>query len=339
MPYDNTGSKKRTFVGWKAADASRPNVTKSARKQLYSVHAWIGFHLALLMTLVVVSGTIATISNEIDWLIQDDMRVVPDGDKVSWGDMEAAIRQYKPDGAITYLTSMGGDYLAYRAWVTNPYGNREFVHVNQWTGEVTGTTHPITVQRIFRDFHRYLFLPATIGLPLVTSLAFVLGVSLYTGLKSTRKLSAAMFRIRTDKGTRILIGDAHKAIGVWSLWFLVVIIVTSVWYLIEFGVGKTIVPPAAGSYKPPALLSEERVAEFGPVIRDRNLSDVVAAAETAFPGLDVSAIAYPSSANRTFAVGGKAGNPLVRVGSNVVSLDPETLDVLQIQKWREFSKY
>ena len=339
MPYDRADDKDGISLGRKPIAGSRPSVKKSARKRLYQLHAWLGFHIAVLMTIVLASGTIATVSNEIDWLIQHDMRVTPVGEKVSWGEMEAAIRQYKPDGAITYITSMGGDYFAYRAWVTDPYGNREFVHVNQWTGEVTGSTHPITVQRFFRDFHRYLFLPGTIGLPLVTSLAFVLGVSLYTGLRTVRKLSTAMFRVRMDKGARILIGDAHKAIGVWSLWFLVIIIVTSVWYLIEFGVDNTIGPPAAGSYKPPALLSDERIAELGPVIHDRNLDDVVAAAEEAFPELDVSAVAYPVSLNGTFAVGGKAGNPFARVGSNVVSLDPETLEVLQLQKWKEFSAY
>ncbi|MEM9285819.1 MAG: PepSY domain-containing protein, partial [Pseudomonadota bacterium] len=79
---------------------------KSNRKKLYALHSWLGFHLAAIMALVLFTGTFATISNEIDWLIQHDMRVSPDGEMVSWGEMERAILDYAPGHTIRSLSAM-----------------------------------------------------------------------------------------------------------------------------------------------------------------------------------------------------------------------------------------
>ena len=212
---------------------------KSERKQLYELHTWLGFHLALVMSLVLLTGTIATISNEIDWLIQHDMRVTPKGEFIGWGALETAARAYSPGDVVVSISSMPvssvpADHFAYRARMVNESGGQYFLHLNQWTGEVTGTTHPLTVQRFFRDLHRYLFMPNFIGLPLVTSLAFVLAVSLYTGLKTTRNWRTLATRIRLKKGARVAVGDAHKFTGIWASWFFIIIVVTGVWYLAVF---------------------------------------------------------------------------------------------------------
>lgn len=284
------------------------------------------------MTVVLFTGTIATVSNEIDWLLQHDMRVVPDGEKVSWGEMEDALRAYRPEGQIVTFSVMEGDHFAYRARVTDPSGHYDFVHVDQWRGEVTGETHALTVQRFFRDLHRYLFMPNFIGLPLVTSLAFVLAVSLYTGLKTARNWKTLMFRLRTGKGARVMIGDAHKAAGIWASWFFVVIIVTSVWYLFEFGsyiaTRQTLEPERPG-------VTAERAEAFGAIIEDRPLDEVVAAAQAAFPELKVTEIQYPRSATGAFIVLGRRGNPALRQRANRVFLDPESLEVIKVQRSEE----
>ena len=317
----------------------RPKKKKSARKKLYEVHSWLGFHLAIVMALVLATGTIATVSHELDWLTQHDMRVSPDGEKVSWGQMFDAVQAHKPKATINSLSQMKGDHFAYRADVTDEFGLRRFVHVNQWTGEVTGETHPLTVQRFFRDLHRYLYMPNFIGLPLVTSLAFVLAVSLYTGLKTTRNWRTLLFRVRTDKGARILWGDAHKAAGLWGIWFFVVIIVTSVWYLIEFGVGiqkrATNAPPTITSER----LTTEQVAGLGQTVDLRSLDDVLVAAKEAYPELNATSVSVPRSANGVFFVQGMVGNPIIRPRSNGVFLHPETLEILGVRKSREYPAY
>jgi uncharacterized iron-regulated membrane protein len=301
---------------------------KSARRKLFDLHSWVGFHLALLMTIIIATGTIATVSNEIDWVFQHDMRVTPDGSQVSWQVIEDAARSFDPEGRIINLEVMPGDHFAYRARMTSAQGQQYFLHINQWTGEVTGTTHPMTVQRIFRDLHRYLFMPNFIGLPLVTAFAFVLAISLYTGLRTTRNWKTIATRIRFSKGTRTAIGDAHKAYGIWAIWFFLVMIVTSVWYLAEFGAG------VAGSWFEPERpkLEAARVEAFGDIIRDRGAGDIIDAAAAAYPELKPTQILYPFTARDPVTVLGTTGNPFLRDRANRVFLDPVTLEALKVQR-------
>lgn len=304
---------------------------KTARRRLFDLHSWVGFHLALLMTIIVATGTFATVSNEIDWLFQHDMRVVPDGSKVSWQVIEDAAKAYDPEGRMINLEAMPGDHFAYRARMTNAHGQPYFLHINQWTGEVTGTTHPMTVQRILRDFHRHLFMPNFIGLPLVSAFAFVLAISLYTGLRTTRNWKTIATRIRVSKGTRTTIGDAHKAFGIWAIWFFLVMIVTSVWYLAEFGAG------VAGSRFEPERprLETAQVHAFGEVIQDRGAGDIIAAARAAYPELKPTQILYPFTARDPVTVLGMTDNPLLRDRANRVFLNPVTLEPLKVQRASE----
>jgi uncharacterized iron-regulated membrane protein len=306
---------------------------RSARKRLYALHAWVGFQLAAIMALVLATGTIATLSNEIDWLLQHDMRVTPDGERVSWGRIAEAVQAHRPEAHLITLQDMGGDHFAFRARVEDPYGRQTFVHVDQWTGEVTGETHPLTVQRFFRDLHRYLFMPNYLGLPIVSAMAFVLGISLYTGLKTARNWRTLMFRVRARKGPRVLVGDAHKAAGLWGSWFFVVMIVTGIWYLAEFGAAI-----GGARFEPPRpALGEARIEALGPVIRDADTDAYLEVVEAVFPELRPTAIHFPFSVGHAVTVLGHVSNPLLRQRANRVFLDPVSLEVLRVQRDTDIS--
>ena len=279
------------------------------RRRLYKLHTWVGFHLAWVMALVLLTGTFAVIAHEIDWLLRDEMRVVPPPARaaIDWAALEAAARDYRPGDTLLSLSRMPGDYFAYRARLIDRDGRHYFLHLNPWSGEVTGETSVLTVRRVLRDLHRYLFMPNFIGLPLVTSLAFVLAISLYTGLKTTRRWGRAATRIRFDEPARVATGDYHRAAGIWSIWFFAVIIVTGVWYLFEFGgvIGKLPMhyepPKAVGT----ASREASRTVEFA------DAGELVAAARAAFPSLEPVSIVFPNRVGapvqRARAHGGLAG--------------------------------
>lgn len=304
---------------------------KSPKRRLFELHSWLGFHLALIMSIVLATGTLAVLAHEIDWLIQSDMRVSPGVEKVSWGDMESAVREAAPDDVLSVLQRGEADYMAYRAVMLRPDGSLYFMHVNQWTGEVTGTSHRLTVQRFLRDIHRYLFMPSVISLPLVCSMGFVLLVSLYTGLKTVGRMRTVATRVRSGKGVRVLVGDAHKAVGIWSIWFLLLMAVTGIWYLVEFG-GQL----AGQSFEPPRLgPSQAQLEQRADILPRMDADEIVALAQIAYPELAVTQLLFPTRPDRPVMVWGKVGDPLLRDRANRVSLDPYDGSVVQVVRSNE----
>lgn len=302
--------------------------TKSKKRKLYDLHTWLGFHLAALMSLILLTGTFAVIADEIDWLIQADMRVTPSAELVSWDKLEKAVHAYAPDDGLLWLMEGEGDYFAYRALMMGSNGKPYNLYVNQWSGQVTGVANRLTVQRFLRDLHRYLFMPSIIGLPIVCSMALVLAFSLYTGLKTTRKWRKVAVRIRTDKGNRIAIGDFHKAAGIWAIWFFVMMIVTSVWYLFEWGgalSGHRFEPDRPG-------VSQLRSVEFGSVIQDADAATLLASAKAAYPNLRPTDIMYASAPRASVIVLGRTNDIFVRDRANRVFLDPVSAEVIKVQK-------
>ena len=302
---------------------------KHKKRKLYDWHIWLGFNLAFLTMLLLATGTISTISNEIDWLIQDDMRVTPGTEKVSWGEMEAKVKAAAdPNHMLTILSESEGDHFAYRATFLRVDGTRYHIHINQWTGEITGTTPFLTVQRFFRDLHRYFFMPSFIGLPIVSALAIVLMISLYTGLKTAGKLKKAAFRIRRGQGTRVFLSDLHKVAGIWSTWFIALMTLSGIWYLIEFGSlasGKGFEPERPGP-------SIERIQAFNGSINMLPADEVIAKAKEAFPDWTPVQILYPRSHKQAITVLGYTGDILVRSRANRVFLDPEDGSIIKVQK-------
>ena len=324
-------SKRTESVNAKQDTGSKQKQTK---RKLYNWHIWLGFNFAFLTMLLLATGTIATVSNEIDWLFKSQMRVVPGEKQVSWGDMEASVKGYiDPTHTLTGLAQSEGNWFAYKATVAKTNRIPYYVYVNQWTGEVMGQSSGLTVQRFFRDLHRYFFTPSIIGLPLVTMLAGVLSVSLYSGLKTTGRLRKAAFRLRFNKDPRIFLSDLHKVSGIWSMWFIALIVVTAFWYFIEFGfaIGKVrFEPPRPG-------LSAERIQELNDIMPILSADDIIARASEAFPNWRPASISYPLVPRQAITVLGYTGDFLVRSRANRVFLDPVSGAIIKVQKSKDIN--
>jgi len=280
------------------------------------------------MTLVILTGTLAVVADELDWLVHSELRVQPGSERVGWDVMERAVREYAPQDMLRMLSAGEEDYFAYRALMSDITNKTYYLYVDQWTGEVTGTTSALTLQRFLRDLHRYLFLPSIIGLPLVTTMAVVLLISLYTGLKTARNWRQLATRIRLNKGARVAIGDFHRAAGLWGVWFVALIIITAFWYFAElsFAVGGVRFEPERPG------VSTERIAEYGRVIEDADAGTLVAAAIEAFPGFKPTEIQFPTRAQLAVTVLGRKDDVLVRKRANRVFLDPVDASVIRVQR-------
>lgn len=301
---------------------------KSYRRKLFDLHSWLGFNLAVFMSLVIITGTLAVVADEIDWLFHKELRAQPGNHKVSWGEMQQAIREYAPNDTLSMLSAGEGDYFTYRALMYDKFGKTYYLYVDPISGEVTGTTSTLTVQRFLRDLHRYLFMPSIIGLPLVTTMSVVLLISLYTGLKTVRNWRTVATRIRINRGTRVAVGDFHKAAGLWGSWFLILMVVTSFWYFAElsFAVGGVRFEPN----RPGITL--ERAAKFGEIAELADADMLVAAAEAAFPGFQATEIQFATQPTLAVTVLGHKDDPFVRKRANRVFLDPGDASIIKVQR-------
>jgi uncharacterized iron-regulated membrane protein len=310
---------------------------KPAKKRSWwwVVHHWAGLKVSLFLTFVLASGTLATLSREIDWLMIPEMRAAQqDAPPASWGQMYASIQATVPDARIERISVPYDFFFAAEAIAVDAAGERFRVHVNPYTAEVQGISQWFNAQRLFRELHRHLMVPVKYGLPFVGILSIPMLASLITAFWVYKKWWRGFFRLPRlrlpGRGKRVgdarrFTGDLHRFAGLWSLWFIAVISVTGLWYLVEWGGGNA---PAA--FRPIRPVAE---ANVGGAALDRLIAD----AKAAYPALDVTSVYFPAGKRGGVVVMGQGEAVLVRERANAVLMDAETGEVVQIQKGEDLS--
>lgn len=288
----------------------------------FQVHSWIGLKLSLFMTLLLVTGTIAVFSSEIDWLLNPEMRAqqaVPES-QVAWGAAYDNLRTANPDRQVFALGRYEWSAVALQASELTPWRENVFTWVNPADGAVQGTTSRYSVQRFFRNSHRHLMLPARIGIPIVTLMAFPLLISLIAGFMSYKKFWRGFFKKpRFHKKTRIWVGDVHRLAGLWTSWFIAIIALTSVFYFAEeMGLRGTPFP------RPQPVA--ERSSSLPDGFTGADLDRAIEVARGELPGLEVRRVTFPFNAEAPIVISGELSAILVRPRANTVYVDPLTLE-------------
>lgn len=284
------------------------------RRFWFEVHSWVGLKLSVFMFFVLATGTLAVFAHEIDWLLNADMRATPAGEQASWGEMLVSIREAYPAWHIDYLGAPIEPWFAAESVISSSDGGRRLVHIDPYSGEVNGDSHWFNVHRFLRQAHRHLMLPIAWGVPIVCTTAIVLLVSFGTSLVIYKRWWRGWLRRPRRGDARRFWGDLHRLCGLWTMPFLLLIALTSVWYLVE----------ELGGEAPPLLPPVEPVPVGETPVSAAGIDALIARGEQAFPDLEIRQI-NPGS---TFAVQGEAGAWLVRPRANTVLLDPARGKVL-----------
>ncbi len=302
---------------------------KSATRMWWRVHQWVGLKLSLLMSFILITGTIAVLSHEIDWLIHPDMRVDPAtvSGEVNWPAMAETVAQARPDMHIDFLQAPVDPWFAATALGQRPDGDRRILLLHPETGALQGDISYMTVQRVFRFMHRHLFLPTAIGVPLVSAFSILLLISLATSFVVYKKWWRGFFKPLRGRDARTWSGDFHRLAGVWSIWFIALMILTGLWYLAESTVWRAPAHPRA-DVASAGLTS----AEAG-----SRLADSLAAARAANPELRLKRILYPGERSGAFVFQGQDEALLVRPRSNAVWTDAVTGEVRLVTDGRDLN--
>lgn len=303
---------------------------RPTKRRMFAIHGWIGMQLGLLLFLVLFTGTLATLAHEIDWLVTPALRVPPTAERAPWAQVIAAALAARADVQPLYLTAGAGPRFADTLVVRTAAGELRRIFVDPYAARVTGEAAWLSVQRFLQDFHRWLFVPRA-GIYLVTILAVPLLMSMITALVFYRRWWRGFFRLRRDHGPRVFWSDLHRLTGAWSLWFVLVIGVTGVWYLAErlaSDAGHRVLDTPTAT--PP--VERDGLAQYGPFLPASDFVRLEAATQDAFPDFSIRGVIFPQRPNDPIVFVGQARAWLVRDRANRVALHPRTAEVLALQR-------
>ena len=300
--------------GRAAAGPKRPK----PRPVAFWLHNLFGLKLSLFLAFVCLTGTIATVAHEIEWLYKPAVRAssfTPGTE--DWGVMWMAAQRAYPNATLTAIGSYDRSHAAYFAKsvsARDAAGTDFNIYVNPGNGRVTGHEYGRSLQDAMRGLHYYLFVPRDVGFYLVTSLGFVLLGSLVTGLIVYKKFWRGFFRMpRLGRNLRTLMGDLHRLGGLWSIWFVAIISLTSIYYFFEWsGLDWNSRTPR---------LPETHFAETASAADIARWTQLARAAK---PGLAITAVALPYEPGEPVIVQGHWQAALVRERADAVFIDPLT---------------
>lgn len=298
---------------------------KSRTRLWFLWHSWLAMPIWAFLFFVCLTGTIAVVSTEITWLVDPTVRASGSGEPMAPSALIAAAEQSVPGGRVTSL-SWGGSHMAVGARMALPDGTTATAWVNPYSGAVQGMSTTSSFRTFIRALHGWL-LTYPAGWYAVTLLAIPMLGSLITGLVVYKRFWRAFYqpRIRWTQAPRVMWGDLHRVAGVWSIWFLAVIAITSLWFLIsvllmDLGIGL-------GGGKPPVLVAREELPVAASVPR-RDPDAILAAAMAAVPDMRLRYLGLPGTAFDTALVIGSSGQaPLL---PDYVRVNPYSAAVVDV---------
>ncbi|WP_296718544.1 PepSY domain-containing protein [Erythrobacter sp.] len=309
-----------------AAGHAHPAKKRKASRIWWTVHQWVGIKLSLFMAFVMFTGTLAVVSNEIDWVLQPSLRVAPASVQgpVEWAAIAENAARHPGVGVVRSMEAPVASAFAVKVTVEDAAGDLFYLHAHPATGTIQGEGPWAGAQRILRNMHRHLNLPTKIGVPIVAFLGFLLLVSLVTSLVVYKKWWRGFTKPLRNRDARTWWGDFHRLAGVWSLWFVTLMALTGMWYFVE-SLGLAAPPPPRVKIEAPTEPGWQ------------GIETAFAAAMTAYPELEVRRVLLPGKESPVLQLHGDHEAVLVRPRANTVWVDPVSAKVLLTTDGRDMN--
>ena len=303
------------------------------RRLAFKVHGWSGFLLSIVLFTICLSGTLAVVGNEIDWLLKPALRAPAQSDPIQWTTIHRNVQALHPEAHIAWLQAPVEPGFAVEI-VIQRHDARNFgrVYANPYSAEIQGEAGWLTAQRFLRDFHMYLFVPRW-GKYVVTAFGLILLISMVTGIIVYRKWWRGFFTLERRRGRRILWGSAHKLLGVWSLWFVAIMAITGTWYFVE----ALLFEFTNFRYLGTPTLNADQLRSYGPAAPLADLDAIVARSKQEVPSLNVALVRLPAFGTDVISVQGQSDAVLVRDRANRLNFHPFSGELISAQLAQDLS--
>jgi len=294
---------------------------KKKRSALWlAIHGWLGLPVWGFMFFICLTGSIATISQEIVWVIEPAARSNPpdaDASYLPYANILARIEEQAPGTAVMYIEVPVKKQYALEFYVGQPDGTEKTIYVNPYTGKVQGEKSTFNLRQLLRELHGWLLIPFTAnyspGWYIVSAMSIPLLGSLISGLVVYKKFWRAFLRprLRVNQGGRVFWGDFHRLAGLWSIPFICIMSVTALWFLIEASLYDTGYKVPGEIEHPHVPRSQVKVGPSREAVQTISLDRAIEIARGNFPDLAPAYIEMPISAYDPIEIAGRGAYPLL----------------------------
>lgn len=300
---------------------------KSKAKLWFLVHSWLALPIWGFIFFVCLTGSIATVSQEIEWLASPMVRAnQPEGSPriLSYDEVLARVEQAHPGSVVNSIRRPVKSQFALTVNTTYQDGTSGRLYVNPYTGDIQGQISGFDFRQFIRALHGWLLVPFTNGFAwgwyAVSLLGIPMLISLITGLVVYKRFWRGYLnpRLRIRQGARIFWGDFHRMAGIWSVPFIAIISVTATWFLIEAILFDNSV--SISTAPPPAIVARKDV----PTRNDGTTQSLrispdqaVEKAKGRFPDMQAESMFLPANAYSHYTIRGRSSYPLILESASV----------------------
>ena len=215
-------------------------MAKLSNRFWFQLHGWFSLPIWLIFCFVCLTGTIAVFSHELTWLTNPASRAAnPDNLPAKpAAELVATVQQAYPTADVS-MVMVFEPYLVNAVAFTDHDKPYALAYINQYTGDIQQINEGITFIGFMRSLHGWLLFPwpgsYSVGYYLVSAMALVMLGALVTGLIIYKNFwrSFTQPKVRLHQGKKTILTDLHRLAGVWSIWFLIVMSATGLWYLVQ----------------------------------------------------------------------------------------------------------
>ncbi|XPF94156.1 PepSY-associated TM helix domain-containing protein [Colwellia sp. RE-S-Sl-9] len=288
---------------------------KLSNRFWFQLHGWFSLPIWVIFCFVCLTGTISVISHELTWLTNPDARASNPQQlsQKSSHELASIVQDAYPSAKVSLVLAFE-PYLVNAVIFTDSDKPYAIAYVNQYTGKIQEINQSITFINFMRSLHGWLLFPwdhnYSIGYYLVCAMAIVMLGALITGLVIYKNFWRAFTqpKIRIKQGKKTLLADLHRMAGVWSIWFLMLMSLTGLWYLVQAVIWHADIDiephsPIVAIEKIPLNTSPVKSTTQGPT-PPFSLQDALVIAQQKFPDFKESYIMLPEHNRDTYKLYG-----------------------------------
>ncbi|MEX2338585.1 MAG: PepSY-associated TM helix domain-containing protein [Aquisalimonadaceae bacterium] len=306
------------------------------RRLWFLVHGWLSLPVWLLFCFICLTGSISVLSHEITWLANPDARADnPHGLPARpLPELVAAVEEAVPGANVGHVMVYEPYLVTAISFSASGIPNA-LAYVNAYTGEVQAINDGFSFIEFMRSLHGWLLFPwqagYSVGYYLVSLMSIVALGAMVTGVVIYKRFWRSFTRpgIRLNRGARALLGDLHRLVGVWSLWFLLIMGLTGGWYFAQAVLWHTATD--IWTHPDPVALDELPLTDGTPPER-LPLAEAMATARQTMPSLKPSLVSLPEHSRDYYSIAGSGDAWLFDQYSYRVLVNPWTGEVAQARE-------